>query len=245
MKRLHTKNIITHQRSGNTANRVMVFLSALMLHTACQASDLFSDIHTAIGQFVSQQAFPFNNASVSITSLEQNLRLSPCQRQLFVEFSQGARQYGHTSVAISCHSPQQWKIHVPVFIDGEVDSVLARQPIPRGTVLSEDLLTTQTITLSQLPHGYFASLQNVIGMESSRNIRAGQVISPGQVKARKWVYRGQAVSIVAESGALSLSIQGKALADGQPGQIIKVRNLSSNKIIHGRVSGPGKISINI
>lgn len=245
MTKLLIKNEAIHRARGKYFLSIAMLFSGLMYQASSQATDLYTEIQSAIEQFVQQQSFPFDNASVSITSLEKNLRLAACERQLFVEFSRGARQYGHSSVAISCPSPQQWQIHVPVFIDGEVSSVVSRQPIPRGSVLTEDLVVRKTISLSQAPHGYFTSLDSVISMESSRNIRAGQIITPGQLKARKWVQRGQLVSIVAESGPLSLSVRGKAMDDGRPGQLIKVRNLSSNKIIHGRVTGPGKISISI
>jgi len=80
-------------------------------------------------------------------------------------------------------------------------------------------------------------------MEAKRNIRAGQVLTPNLVKARKLVLRGQHITIIAHSGSLNLRTKGKALMDGQQGQTIKVSNLSSKKLIYARVVSAGIVEI--
>ncbi len=64
-----------------------------------------------------------------------------------------------------------------------------------------------------------------------RNIQLTDVVSPKIVK------KGERVSVSIKKGALNLSIVGKALTDGALGDVIKIVNLSSNKVIEAKIIG--------
>ena len=51
------------------------------------------------------------------------------------------------------------------------------------------------------------------------------------------------VTIVAVVNGLAIEAKGMALQRGNRGDIIKVRNLSSKKILSGRVAGVGRVEI--
>jgi flagella basal body P-ring formation protein FlgA len=57
------------------------------------------------------------------------------------------------------------------------------------------------------------------------------------------VKRGQQVKIAIKAGALLLTATGLAYNDGKLDQMIKVQNISSSKIILGRVAGPGLVEV--
>ena len=57
------------------------------------------------------------------------------------------------------------------------------------------------------------------------------------------IKEGDLVSIFARKGALNLSTKGLAKTDGRLGETIQVKNISSNKVIHCRVDGPGIVSV--
>ena len=129
-------------------------------------------------------------------------------------------------------------------IDGEVDALVARYPIPRGMMIQTDALEFVLRRYSQLNHGYYGSAKLLANMEAKRNIKAGQVLTPNLVKAQKLVLRGQHITIVAQNGGLNLRVKGKALMDGQQGQTIKVKNLSSKRLIYARVISAGIVKVN-
>ncbi|VEB41976.1 flagellar basal body P-ring biosynthesis protein FlgA [Chromobacterium violaceum] len=54
--------------------------------------------------------------------------------------------------------------------------------------------------------------------------------------------RGDAVSIVARQDGIEVTSAGEALANGRQGEVIRVRNTSSNKIINARVSAQGEVA---
>ena len=201
-------------------------------------------ISHAVKQFVLKQNVPLNNPQVTLTSLSKHLRLSRCGIPLEVNMAPGTKLLGRASLSVSCGSPQQWKIHVAAHIDGEVNALVARHPLPRGTVIQETDLEFVNRRYSQLNHGYYGSANLLKNMEAKRNIKAGQVLTPNIVKAQKLVMRGQHITIIAQSGRLTLRAKGKALMDGRQGQTIKVSNLNSKKLIYGRVISAGIVEVN-
>lgn len=224
---------------------IAAFLT-LLVSISVSANDFQSHtgISHAVKSFVSQQRVPLKNIQVKITSLNKQLRLAQCSQSLQVNMAPGAKLMGNSSFSVSCSAPQQWKIHVAAHIDGEVDALVARYPIPRGTQISEEDLDFVLRRYSQLNHGYYNSAKMLKHKEAKRNIRAGQVLTPNLVKAQKLVLRGQHITIVAQNGGLNLRVKGKALMDGQKGQTIKVKNLNSKKLIYARVISAGMVKVN-
>ena len=201
-------------------------------------------ISNAVKSYVLKQQVPLNNIQVRLTSLNKQLRLPQCLKPLKVNMAPGAKLMGNTSLSVSCLSPQPWKIHVAAHIDGQVDALIARYPIPRGTVIQENDLKYVSRRYSQMNHGYYSSAKLLINMEAKRNIKAGQVLTPAAVRAQKLVLRGQHITIVAQNGGLNLRVKGKALMDGQQGQTIKVSNLKTKKLIYARVISAGVVKVN-
>ncbi len=224
----------------------IAILLTVFVHLPVYASGLQShgEISLAVKNYVLQQQVPLNNVQVTLTSLNKQLRLSQCSKPLQVNMAPGAKLMGNTSLSVTCISPQPWKIHVAAHIDGQVDALIARYPISRGTMIQENDLEFVSRRYSQLHHGYYGSAKSLINMEAKRNIKAGQVLTPAAVRAQKLVLRGQHITIIAQNGGLKLRVKGKALMDGQQGQTIKVSNLKTKKLIYARVISAGVVKVN-
>ena len=72
-----------------------------------------------------------------------------------------------------------------------------------------------------------------IGLTAARPISSGAVITNQYLLAAKAVQRGQTVTLVADSGSMSIRMEGKALSDALINQRVKVQNLSSGKVVEG------------
>lgn len=203
-----------------------------------------SDIVIAVEKFVLQHQFKLDNIMVTLTSLNNQIRLPKCNKPLQVKMAPGTRLLGNISLSVSCLSTQSWKIHVAAHIDAEINTIVARHTISRGSVINENDLEYVIRRHSQLNHGYYDSARLLKNVEARRNIKAGQILTPNLIKARKLVLRGQHITIVVQKGGLNLRAKGKALMDGQKGQTIKVKNLSSKKLIYAQVVSEGVVKIN-
>lgn len=234
------------KRTGLKLNQTLIVVSlTLFSFVSVNATALQShkSISNAVKQFVKQQRVPLENVQVTLTSLNSQIQLSRCNESIQVKMAPGTKLLGHTSLAVSCSAPQRWKIHVAAHIDGQVNALIARHPIPRGSIIQNTDLEFVPRRYSQLNHGYYGSAKLLTNMEAKRNIKMGQVLTPAVVKAQKLVMRGQHITIVAQTAGLNLRAKGKALMDGQRGQTIKVKNLNSKKLIYAKVVATGMVKV--
>jgi flagella basal body P-ring formation protein FlgA len=94
-----------------------------------------------------------------------------------------------------------------------------------------------------LLRGYFDSLEQVVGRTVKRTLRRDQVVTPGLLKARKTIRRGQKVTILAGHNGINVSMRGKALKHGNPGDLITVQNLLSKKKLQARVVDASRVRV--
>ncbi len=235
------------QKPGKTARfwQNVIFLTLLPLSAAVFAAGLQShaSIKQAVQQFIAQQDIPLQNVQVEVTSLNAQVMVPRCHQPLKVRLAPGARLPGNTSLTVSCSAPQAWRIHVAARVDGTVNALVARYPLLRGTVINDTDLEYVVRRYSQLTHGYYSSFSHLKNMQARRNIKAGQVLTPGLLTPQKLVLRGQHITIVAHRGRLNLRLKGKALMDGKQGQTIRVQNLKSKKLIYARVVSSGMVEV--
>ena len=94
-----------------------------------------------------------------------------------------------------------------------------------------------------LQRGYISDPHQAIGRKLTRSLQADQVLTPAILQLAEIVRRGDQVVITARSGGISVRMQGEALSGGSSGQQISVRNLSSQRVVRARVTGPGQVEV--
>jgi flagella basal body P-ring formation protein FlgA len=123
---------------------------------------------------------------------------------------------------------------------GEV--AVAAAPLRRGEVITSRSVRLAKQDLADLDDP-FTSLDQVLGMEMTRTVTAGTILDRNNVSQPALVKEGDMVKIVAHKGALRISTSGLARGDGREGERIRVKNISTNKMIYCRVDGPGIVSV--
>lgn len=86
-------------------------------------------------------------------------------------------------------------------------------------------------------------LAEIAGLEARRPLSPGTPVRSHDVQQPKLVKKGQAVTMVVSNGGLTIAARGKALEDGSKGQVVRVQNISSQKVIQGEVTATGIISV--
>jgi flagella basal body P-ring formation protein FlgA len=81
------------------------------------------------------------------------------------------------------------------------------------------------------------------GMIATRAISAGAEIRPEVIAPPNDVNRGDSVHVEVRSGAAHLEFTAKAETAGRSGDVIAVRNPSSNKIFRARIAGKGQVLV--
>jgi flagellar basal body P-ring formation protein FlgA len=83
----------------------------------------------------------------------------------------------------------------------------------------------------------------LIGMSARRSLAAGRPLRPGDVEPTPAVRRADPVALVFQSGGLMLSLRGRALENGAPGEVIRVLNPETNRTLEAVVEGPGRARV--
>lgn len=127
-------------------------------------------------------------------------------------------------------------------LEALAEVVVAARGLRRGETIDADMLRLDKQRIDRLNGPFFATAE-LLGKEVTRAVGAGQAIEQAHIGAPAVIHSGDLVRIYARKGALNISTQGQARTDGRPGETIQVKNITSNKLIHCRVDGPGTVSV--
>ena len=72
-------------------------------------------------------------------------------------------------------------------------------------------------------------------------LRKGDAITHRRVKRQPVAAVGDTIEIVAEYGPLTISAEGRMLADAFLGESVRVANLATDAVVHGVLIAPGKV----
>lgn len=132
-------------------------------------------------------------------------------------------------------------------IKGKFEDVLllpvANRLIQPGEIISEDDLDTKEISESKLKNYMITDANEIIGLTPKRLIAPNQFIKTSQLQKKKDVEKGQTIQVHYKSGNLNITSPGKSLDHGTLGDMVRVMNPQSKKIIEGFVTGTGEVSL--
>ncbi|USQ97709.1 flagellar basal body P-ring formation chaperone FlgA [Caulobacter sp. RL271] len=83
----------------------------------------------------------------------------------------------------------------------------------------------------------------VIGLAAKRPLREGAAVSGRDVGAAQVIKANDLVTVTYDDGGISLSLQGKAMANAATGDVFAVQNTLSKKIIQAVATGPGTAAV--
>lgn len=184
-----------------------------------------------------------DEGEITVNRLDSRLLLQKCADPLTAFSSSGEQFIGHISVGIRCDIPKPWTIYVRAHIKAYSDVLVTTRAIKRGEHLTTADITLAKRDLSSLPSHYLNQLEQANGLVVKRSIQRGTVLTSRSLEAPKLVRRGQKISLLAERNGIQVRSKGKSLSDGVSGQRVKVKNLSSNRIIEGIVIDEGTVKV--
>ncbi len=89
----------------------------------------------------------------------------------------------------------------------------------------------------------FSSVDDLTDKVAIRTILPNAIITENIVEIPPTVQKGSVVKLYIEANNFSIVTKGLAQEAGRTGEVIKVRNLDSKKVIYGKVVGPERVQI--
>jgi flagellar basal body P-ring formation protein FlgA len=119
------------------------------------------------------------------------------------------------------------------------ENVVATRTIPAGSVIGpEDV----TLVDAVLP-GALTDVSLALGREARTAIYAGRAVRSSDLGPPTLVQRNQLVPLIYRSGGLAISTEGRALARGSVGDVIRIMNLGSRTTVSGRIGADGAVYV--
>jgi len=118
----------------------------------------------------------------------------------------------------------------------------AATTLRKGDVVTEDNVALQRQNISHIDNPLFVR-EDILGKQVARTVAPGTILKAEHIVLPPVIREGEMVKISVQKGPMRLSANGLAKNDGRMGETIPVKNISSNKMIHCRVDGPGMVSV--
>jgi len=221
------------------------FLAANTASVAGQQQS-HASIQNAARDFVLANASEFPiPPRVSVGQLDSRLRLAQCSEKLQAFAPPGRKRTGRTTVGVRCTDSKPWSLYVPVTVSIMGQTVVATRDLLRGELVTAADVRLEQQDLTRLHSGYLSALDLAVGKRVKRTIRQGGIIKPTQIVAPTLIKKGAEVTITVNSNRIQVRTKGKALGSGGPGERIRVRNLSSNKVLEATVVSAGIVQVDL
>jgi flagella basal body P-ring formation protein FlgA len=230
------------------ANYVPVALAAFIWSGSLAADDKaiqsLDSIQSAAESFVLAQLGAGGEVvSAEAGRLDPRLRLAACDQSLETFHAAGNRLGGNSSIGVRCTGTKPWSIYVPVKVTREAEVAVLARSLPRGATLDGQAIRMQRLDTTTLGFGYYDDLGQITGRTLRRAATAGTVITPGLVDTPPTIRKNEQVTLLAERAGIAIRASGRAMTDAQIGDLIRVRNLTSEQIVEGVVRGPGTVVV--
>jgi flagella basal body P-ring formation protein FlgA len=131
---------------------------------------------------------------------------------------------------------------VMVKVESVCPVLAASRTIPSGALISKQDLIFMNRNIAALNFTPFVDDAGLAaGKRAARAIQSGKIISPADLEDVPAVVPGQHVTIICTDDMMKLETQGRAEEKGSVGDMIKVTNIASKKVIFARVLPGGSV----
>lgn len=224
------------------------FLTILLFFLSSWSSG--SQIETEIEQFIKQveqkrlqTVYPNARIQINIQNRVALDYLPECDPLRLTIENQRPDATSRTSYALTCEEPF-WKSYVPVEQSILIEGIKTIAPISRGDRITQANTGIGEVDLASLRGHLYTSANPPYGLIASRNIRINTFITDQLTDLPDLIKKGSTILITAQSNSIAVRMNGVALENGVKGQQIRVQNISSGRIVYGKVVSDGEVLVN-
>lgn len=180
---------------------------------------------------------------LSFLPLDDRLNLPQCSTPLETFTATEVIKPGRNTIGVRCTSEKKWSIFTSVIIKNFQEVLVLLQSVARGQVLTEQQLTLERRDVSNLRGDFLNQIEQAVNKQVIRPLTSGSIISVKDLAEPKLIKRGDHVVISSTNPNFSIRMNGIATMDGVKGQLIRVKNQNSGRLIDATVVEPGLVSV--
>jgi flagella basal body P-ring formation protein FlgA len=201
--------------------------------------------HTAYMYVFQRVQAQYENAQVSMEPIDDRLRLQTCDSHLIAFTQDNKIKLGKQTIGVKCLSPVAWTVYVPVKVKLFRPVVVSARALAGGHIITAADVKLEARDIASFNRGYMKKMKNIIGQQLKYPLARGTVINPNNLKPQKVIGRGDVIMLIAVAGQMEVRMSGTALSDGVVGERVRVKNISSKRVVEGVVDGPGIVRVTL
>jgi flagella basal body P-ring formation protein FlgA len=120
---------------------------------------------------------------------------------------------------------------------------IAKRRIGRHQRLTREDIFLGKREVTKTRGSIFFSVDDLIGKAAGRTILPNTIITENVVETPTTIQKGNVVKLFIEANNFSIVTKGLAQEAGRTGDVIKVKNLNSKKVLYGKIIDPEKVQI--
>ncbi len=191
---------------------------------------------------------PWKNEDVTISEIawDETVQLPTGRLTYRVEPARNEDYLGRTIVALHLFVDAEpvRKVWVNATISVMADVVTVIRPLGKHAYIQLADLSVERGDLSDLSSDTVRRIEDALGNRTTRAIYPHTVLQSSMFASPPLVRRGDIVKIVANSGPMIITATGMVKQQGCKGEMVRVVNTDSNRMITARVTGPGAVEVN-
>jgi flagellar basal body P-ring formation protein FlgA len=240
----------TQGMTRHTSNIVRILtLPALLAASQAQAQALQTpdELRQAAEQFLSSRLNASATdavAQVTAGAVDSRLRLARCAQKLQGVLAPTVREAPRMTVGIRCTQPA-WTVYVPVAIETEMNVLVLRRAVARGSAVTAADVETQRRRVPGVAAGYLSNQTELERRHLKQPAGPGTALTAELLADDVLIRRGQRVTLVAVAGGFEVRAQGEAIADATAGGRVRVLNLSSHRVVEGQVESADRVRVSL
>ena len=191
---------------------------------------------------------PWKNEDVTIgkITLDETIQLPTGRLTYRIVPSRNEDYLGRTNLALHLFvdGVPVRKVWVNATISVLADVVTVIRPLGKHAYIELADLSVERRDLSDLSSDTVSRIEDALGNRTTRMIYPQTVLQSSMFASPPLVRKGDIVKIVASAGPMLITATGRVKQQGCKGDMVRVVNTDSNRIITARVTGPGAVEVN-
>jgi flagella basal body P-ring formation protein FlgA len=155
--------------------------------------------------------------------------------QLFQKDKRKLTGYVRIVAVVRVNGEVKNEIQLSGWVDVFESVVCATRNIEKGEIIDKKDLYLARSNISYLSTDVIKDISKAAGLQVKHRIRKDALVKRWMLEKPAIVDRGDMVTILAENGALRVTVPGMVLEKGYEGKLVRVQNAMSRKVIYAKV----------
>jgi flagellar basal body P-ring formation protein FlgA len=226
-------------------NSFVILALALGFFTPVHAEQKFQSLDSIYELVKDTVARNINAAEyeISVLPLDSQLKLPKCTKALEAFTASDSIRAGRISIGVRCNAEKRWSIFTFAVIKVYENVIVLTRPIQRGDIITGQHLAIEKRDVSKLRGDFITQVEQVENKQAARQMPEGAILGLRSYSEPKLIKRGDKIIISTMQPAFSIRMNGIAMMDGTKGQLIRIKNENSGRIISATVIEAGMVSV--